>query len=50
MDMETIIATGILAFVVVDIVILLFLEHKPVRMTYHDQKVFVKEKRGKKNG
>lgn len=44
MDMETIIAIGILAFVVVDIVILLFIEHKPVRMTYHDQKVGVRTK------
>ena len=44
MDMETIIATGILAFVVVGIVILLFTENKAVRFTYHDQKVGVRTK------
>ena len=44
MDMETTIATICLALVVIFSLILLWLEHKPVRMTYHDQKVGVRTK------
>ena len=47
MDMDTILATACLVLVVISGVILYFTEDK-VRFTYHDQKVVVTEKRGKK--
>ena len=44
MDLDTTIAVACFVMVVIFSLILLWLEHKPVRMKYHDQKVGVRTK------